>query len=132
MVDKNPLNAVLDVAGHVLAARIAQGKKNYDASQKHYLLAAQIHDNFNYIEPPEWPFPVYESMGSMLLASGKAPEAEKAFRGDLERNPRNGRSLFGLMQSLKAQGKNEAARLVELEFKEAWKTADTQLNASDL
>ena len=132
MVDKNSLVTVLELAGHVLEARIAQARKDYDAAQKNFLMAAQIHDNFNYIEPPEWPFPVYESMGSMLLAGGRAAEAEKAFRNDLERNPRNGRSLFGLMQSLKSQRKNDAARQVEMEFKEAWKNADTHLSLGDL
>ncbi|MEO5935795.1 MAG: hypothetical protein ABIP81_01140, partial [Terriglobales bacterium] len=80
--------------------------------------------------PPEWPFPVYEAIGNMQLTAGKATEAEKAFRADLKRNPRNGRSLFGLMQSLKAQNKESAARLVEMEFKEAWKHADTPLGGS--
>jgi tetratricopeptide (TPR) repeat protein len=132
MVDKNSLATVLDVAGHVLEAHIAQSRKDYAAAEKHFSMAAQIHDNFNYIEPPEWPFPVYESMGAMLLAGGKATEAERAYRADLERNPRSGRSLFGLMQSLKAQGKNDAAREVEMEFKEAWKNADTPLTVGDL
>ena len=132
MVDKNKLATVLELAGHVLEAHIAEARKDYDAAQKHFMMAAEIHDKFNYIEPPEWPFPVYESMGGMLLAGGRAAEAEKAFRDDLERNPRNGRSLFGLMQSLKSQGKNDAARQVEMQFKEAWKSADTPISVSEL
>ena len=59
-------------------------------------------------------------------------EAEAVFREDLRRNRRNGRSLFGLTESLKAQGKTREAELVRREFERAWKNADTQLKVSDL
>ncbi|HUS18509.1 MAG TPA: hypothetical protein VMZ25_02565 [Terriglobales bacterium] len=127
MVDKNSFKTVFGLASHYLTARIAEANKDYAAAQQHYQMAADIHDGFNYIEPPEWPFPVYEAIGNMQLAAGKPADAEKAFREDIKRNPRNGRSLFGLMQSLKAQGKDEPARLVEQEYKQAWKQADTPL-----
>ena len=73
-----------------------------------------------------------ESYGAMLLRAGKPAEAEKIFRADLERFPRNGRSLFGLAASLKAQGNAEGARLVEMQFKDAWKEADTKLSVEGL
>jgi hypothetical protein len=132
MVDKNSLANVLSVASHMLAARIAGSKGDLASAEKHYDEAAQLHDAFNYIEPPEWPFPVRESHGAMLLRAGKAADAERLFRADLERFPRNGRSLFGLAESLKAQGNNDAARLVEMEFKDAWKQADTKLSVDSL
>ncbi len=130
MVDKNSLKTVFGLAAHYLEAKIAEAKKDYPAAEKHYQMAADMHDGFNYIEPPEWPFPVYEAIGNMELAANEAPEAEKAFREDLKRNPRNGRSLYGLMQSLKAQKKDASARLVEMEFKAAWKQADTALGST--
>jgi tetratricopeptide (TPR) repeat protein len=132
MVDKNSLKTVFGLASHYLAGRIAEANKDWAGSLKHYQMAADIHDTFNYIEPPEWPFPVYEAIGNLHLAAGKAVEAEKAFRDDLKRNRRNGRSLYGLMQSLKAQGKNASARLVEQEFNEAWKKADVKLGGAEM
>ena len=54
------------------------------------------------------------------------------FRADLEKNRRNGRSLFGLAESLRAQGKHYAARAVQREFERAWKAADTKLRIEDL
>jgi tetratricopeptide (TPR) repeat protein len=132
MVDKNSLANLLGIADHMLAARIAAAGKDFPSAQHHYEEAVAIHDRFNYIEPPEWPFPVRESLGAMLLKSGRAPEAEKVFREDLAHNPRNGRSLFGLVESLKAQNKDEAARLVEMEFKPAWQNADVELNIDEL
>ena len=132
VVDKTPLTDVLAVASHVLAARIAGGKGDLDAASKHYDEAAALHDNFKYIEPPEWPFPVREAHGAMLLRAGKAAEAEKLFRADLERFPRNGRSLFGLAESLKAQGDNNSAKLIEMQFEDSWKQADTKLSKENL
>jgi tetratricopeptide (TPR) repeat protein len=132
VVDKTPLTDVLGVASHVLAARIAGGKGDIDAASKHYDEAAALHDSFRYIEPPEWPFPVREAHGAMLLRAGKAAEAEKLFRADLERFPRNGRSLFGLAESLKAQGNNDSARLIEMQFRDSWKQADTKLSKENL
>ena len=86
----------------------------------------------NYAEPPDWYYPVRESLGPALLLVGDAAGAEKVFREDLKNNPRNGRSLFGLIESLKAQGKQDAARWVEGEFKAAWKKGEVQLRMKDL
>lgn len=132
LVDKTPVKTVLAVADHMLAARIAGESRDFAAAEKHYVEAAKLHDDFNYTEPPEWPFPVRESLGALLLRAGRPDDAEKAFRDDLERFPRNGRSLFGLVESLKAQGKNDAAQLVDLQFKSAWKLADTKLSVEEL
>jgi TolA-binding protein len=60
------------------------------------------------------------------------PEAEKVFREDLQRNPRNPRSLFGLAESLKAQKKDADAAWVQREFEAGWKNADTALRIADL
>lgn len=48
------------------------------------------------------------------------------------KNRRNGRSLYGLPESLKAQGKTYSAQSVQKEFEEAWKQADTKLRVEDL
>ena len=68
-----------------------------------------------------------QNLGAVLLAAGRADEAEAVFWEDLKRNPENGWSLFGLVQALKAQGKNDDAALVEARFKKAWKDADVTL-----
>jgi hypothetical protein len=103
-----------------------------DHAIQDWIKAVQIEDGFKYNEPPEWFYPVRESLGAALLASGKATEAEQVFREDLRRNPRNPRSLFGLMHSLKAQQKEADAAWLEREFRAAWKNADTELRISDL
>ena len=59
-------------------------------------------------------------------------EAEKVFREDLERNPRNPRSLFGLHEALKAQNKNYDAQFVDKQFQASWKSPDIKLTVQDL
>ena len=78
------------------------------------------------MEPSDWYLHVRETMGGALLRSGEIAEAEKIFRADLVRNRRNGRSLFGLMKSLQAQGKIYAAQMVQQEFEAAWRNAEAE------
>ena len=54
------------------------------------------------------------------------------FRKDLEDNPHNGRSLFGLTESLKKQGQKQAAEKAQREFEAAWKNATSKLRIEDL
>jgi hypothetical protein len=75
---------------------------------------------------------VRESLGGALLVDGQYREAEKVLRADLQRNPRNGRSLFGLRESLKAQKKTADAEWVQKAFAAAWQNADSQLRAEGL
>jgi hypothetical protein len=63
----------------------------------------------------------------MLLAAGRAEEAETVYWEDLRRNAENGWSLFGLWKALEAQGKTEDAARIEARFRRAWKDADIVL-----
>jgi len=64
---------------------------------------------------------VRESLGAVLLKIGDDAGAEEVFRADLERNPRNPRSLFGLEQVLKALDRNYDAGFVRKQFDANWK-----------
>jgi Flp pilus assembly protein TadD len=71
-------------------------------------------------------------LGGALLRYGQAAQAEAVFRKDLEINPRNGRSLYGLLESLRAQGRSVDAAWVEKQFAEARKRADVGLDIGKL
>jgi tetratricopeptide (TPR) repeat protein len=129
---QNTAKDILGLATHVINARIAgAGGKSNDAIE-HWRNAVEMQDALNYDEPADWYYPVRESLGGALLSTGNAKEAEQVFRDDLKRNPRNPRSLFGLMQALKAQQRDVDADWVERQFKEGWKGADTKLEVSAL
>lgn len=128
----NNARTVLSIAEKVLRGRIALAHSNLDEATKFFNEAIEIEDKLAYDEPPAWFSPVRETLGASLLMNGKHAEAERTFRADLERNRRNGRSLFGLMESLKAQNKTAAMTTVKREFDAAWKNADTKLTLEGL
>jgi tetratricopeptide (TPR) repeat protein len=126
--EMNKARDVLGVATHAIDGRIAAAKGQKDAAIEHWTKAVAIQDTLNYDEPADWYYPVRESLGAALLASGNAPEAERVFRVDLLQNPRNPRSLYGLLQALLAQGNVSNAAWVEAQFNAAWKNADSKLS----
>jgi tetratricopeptide (TPR) repeat protein len=123
--DRNLAKHVLSIPGAALEARILLAGQEHAKAIGLFMKAIAAEDDLNYIEPAGWYLPVREQLGAAYLGQKKAAEAEKVFRADLERNRRNPRSLFGLMQSLKAQGKTYDAQCVQLEFLAAWRNADS-------
>jgi tetratricopeptide (TPR) repeat protein len=123
---------VLQIPTGMLDAQIAEARGDRKAAIASLKKAVAVQDGLAYNEPPDWYYAVRESLGGALLRDGQAAEAEKVFRDDLARNPRNGRSLFGLWQSLKTQNKIADAEWARREFEAAWKDADTQLSVGDL
>ncbi|MBN3896409.1 MAG: hypothetical protein HWQ41_14425 [Nostoc sp. NOS(2021)] len=108
----SPASRILDIASKVLDAKIAKEKHDYESAIQLLEKAVIAEDTLDYVEPPDWYFPTRESLGAVLLAKGDYREAEKVFRADLKKYPHNGRSLFGLQESLQALGKDQAAQVV--------------------
>lgn len=123
---------ILALAATVLDARIASARGSQAEAIKSWTNAVAAADKLAYDEPPIFFYPVRESLGAALLINGNAREAERVFRDDLVRHPRNARSLFGLNESLKKQGKNADADWVKRAFDEAWKDADATLSIEGL
>ncbi len=123
-------NRVLLVAGHQLAAEIARAEGLPDEQLVQLEAAVKAQDDFYYTEPPPWFFPMRQYLGAALLEQGKADAAEAVYREDLVQLPKNGWSLFGLIQSLEAQEKTEEMSALQVEFDTAWQYADVTLDAS--
>jgi len=128
----NPAATILNLALTVLDARMAEAKADHARAIELWRSAVKQQDSLFYNEPPDWYYPIRESLGGALLRDGQATEAETIFREDLKQNPRSGRSLFGLYQSLKAQHRDADAAWVGTQFKAAWKDADSQITVNDL
>jgi tetratricopeptide (TPR) repeat protein len=128
----NPARTVLGLAREALDARLAAAQGDSKAAIEHWRAAVATQDSLAYDEPPDWYYPVRESLGAALYRDHQYTEAEKAFREDLDRNPRNPRSLFGLSESLRAEGRETEAGLVRAQFQQAWKNADVELAINDL
>ncbi|TFG65660.1 MAG: tetratricopeptide repeat protein, partial [Nitrospirales bacterium] len=87
-------------------------------------------DDLHYTEPKDWYLPPRQVLGAILLKAGKPVEAEQVYRQDLVAHPQNGWSLFGLVQSLDAQGKVDEAKVAQQEFANSWADADVTLSSS--
>jgi tetratricopeptide (TPR) repeat protein len=128
----NKARSFLDLAENILDARIAAAKGDHVQAISYWEKAVEVQDKLYYGEPPEWFYPVRESLGAALLLNGQAERAEAVFRADLEQYPRNPRSLFGLLKSLEAQNKTANVEEVRRAFVAAWKNADVPLELGDL
>jgi tetratricopeptide (TPR) repeat protein len=118
----NKSQDMLKIAENVLGGRIALAKNDMEHAVSQLRAAVTIQDSLKYNEPPDWLYPVRESLGAVLLKIGDYAGAEEVFRADLERNPRNPRSLFGLEESLKAQNRGYDAGFVRKQFEANWKS----------
>jgi len=114
----------------VALGEIAKAEGKTDEAIAHFREAAAVEDRLVYDEPSDWFFPVRHQLGALLLKANKAADAEKVYREDLVRNPRNGWALFGLAQALHAQKKDAEAAKVDEQFKDAWRTSDVKLTSS--
>jgi len=128
----NKASDVLNLADNIMSARIALAKNDKRSAIDLLKKAAQLEDALNYDEPEDWYIPVRETLGAVLMLNGEHQEAEKVFRAELAKHLRNGRALFGLVESLKAQGKTHDAAFVQREYEASWKNADTRLRLEEL
>jgi tetratricopeptide (TPR) repeat protein len=128
----NKAKDIMKIAENVLGAKIAMAKKDTAGAISMLRDAVAIQDKLNYGEPPDWFYPVRENLGGVLLMGGDPAAAEKVFREDLDRNPRNPRSLFGLQQSLLKQKRDYDAGFVRKQLDASWKGAPQSLKLDDL
>jgi tetratricopeptide (TPR) repeat protein len=124
------VRTLLKIAERMLTGEIAARRQRYDDAIRALTDAVKLEDSLPYAEPPHWPLPIRQYLGTVLLTAGRPAEAEVQYRADLVRNPENGWALFGLVQSLRAEQKDEAAGIEEARFTKAWTHADVALTAS--
>lgn len=128
--DLNAATTLLAIADAAVGGEIAAARGDFDLALAELRKGLAIEDAMTYDEPPAWHLPVRQQLGAVLLAAGRAKEAEAAYREDLERHPENGWSLLGLRESLKAQRRIAEAKQVDARFAKAWATADVKTVAS--
>lgn len=132
MYNLNPAASILAVAEHVLDARLAAARGQSDEAIAAWRQAVEAEDAIGYNEPPDWFYPTRESLGAALFRAKRYEEADLVFREDLERNPNNGRSLWGRWQALRAlNGDVPNTLVVRRRFQDAWADADTALRMDD-
>ena len=67
----------------VLAGELAAARSDHRDAAAKLTDAVRMQDALVYEEPPIWYFPVRESVGAQLLATGRTQDAETVYREDL-------------------------------------------------
>ena len=117
----NDWSTLNTIALDVLDARIASAKRDTEGSLQYWRRAVAVQDQLAFDDLPDWYYPTRESLGAALLRVGRFVQAEEVFHEDLRRTRLNPRSLYGLWQSLVAQGKSKEASPVHDSFVERWR-----------
>jgi tetratricopeptide (TPR) repeat protein len=127
-----PARPVLEVAGAVVLARAAQAEDDQQAAVELLTKAAAAQDAIPYMEPPFWYYPVRQSLGAALLATGRPDDAKKEFQMALERERSSAWALYGLKEAAKAKGDALAEQNASDELAKAWRGDPAMLSLGRL
>ena len=119
-----PARDILEIAKHLVEARIEQAQENWAAAEHHLEEAIRLEDTINYMEPPYWSYPVRQTLGAVRLQAGNAIGALQALEAALESHPNNAWALWGVWQAEEAlavdQGDAGNVIAARRAFERAW------------
>jgi hypothetical protein len=121
------LRDLADSATGRLRAEIASAEGRHDEALAAQTLALAAADRADDSEPPMLAAAARSALGDLQLRAGRAAAAERSFRDDLARLPANGWALSGLIQALRAQGRQAEAETLRPQLAQAWAQADQAL-----
>jgi tetratricopeptide (TPR) repeat protein len=129
----NRARAILDLAATMVEGEILAHSGKLDEAFETLRTAVKLEDALKYDEPPGWMIPSRHVLGAALVRAGRFADAEQVYREDLKRLPGNGWALYGLAQSLRAQGKGgDEIKAVDDRFAKVWEKADINISSSCL
>lgn len=124
-----PAREVMQIASHMLRARIAQAENDLNGAVASVEAAVVLYDALPYMEPPYWPYPVKQTLGALLVLRGDHERARGVLGEALARTPNNAWALYGLREAYARDGKSREARAVDKRLSGLWmgKRADLDL-----
>jgi hypothetical protein len=128
----NQASNIIRIATLYLDATLAEQDGNQEQAIQSLRKAITEQDKLHYNEPPDWFFPIRESLGGLLIRMNQFDAAETIFREELQKHPRNGRALFGLKETLAAQRRFYDYYWIDQEFQKAWMYSDSRLSVEKL
>jgi hypothetical protein len=131
IVGNNVAPDVLAVARSMLEGEILFRAGRHEECFAKLRDGVRLEDALRYDEPPAWMQPVRHALGALLLADGRAEEAEAVYRADLAHNQRNGWGLLGLEQALAMRaGSGDEITRVAAARADVWRRADVSPTSS--
>ena len=127
-----PARAMTQLALTLVDGEIARTSGDLTSAILQFQKASELERGLPYSEPNYWHQPVSHLLGAALMQANRPAEAEGVYRESLKTYRQDGWALYGLTQALQAQGKDVEARGPMNAFSEAWRRADTSLQASRL
>lgn len=115
-----PTKDLLKLMRTVVEGKVAMGRKQYAEAVAKFEAAHAIQETIPYMEPPYFYYPVRQSLGAALLASGQPARAEVEFLNTLAAYPNNAYAFWGLSEARKAQGDTSGAAAARRFYNAAW------------
>ncbi len=107
---------------------IAGGVGSFEPRKFSIEEAVKFENALEYSEPEPLPFSARHWLGAALYSNGQYQEAEQVYKDELQHHPHNGWSLYGLQQSLAAQGLNDED--INQDLKESWARSNLWITSS--
>jgi tetratricopeptide (TPR) repeat protein len=124
----HPATSLLGIVAEVLDGEIARAGGSPTAGITAFSRAVMVQDQLAIDDPEPFPFAARHWLGAALVEAKQFAAAERVYREDLARHPRNGWALVGLQQALRGQGK--PTREVDEDLRTSWARADVRISAS--
>ena len=104
-----------NVAIEIVKGVIAEEEGKMDVAIQAFETAVTHEDKLIYNEPRDWTLPARHYLGRVLIKAKKFEDAKKVYLKDLEINPKNSWSVWGLKQVAEAKKqKTEVTKLAKL------------------
>lgn len=127
-----PTKDLLAIMGHVVEGRALMRERRFDAAVTRFETATEMQARIPYMEPPYIYYPVRQSLGAALLASGQPARAEREFLHTLMDHPNNAYAYWGLSEARRAQGDSGGAAAARRMFNDAFAGDRRGLSVSTL
>ena len=126
----HPTKQLIEIANKLALGSISMYQGDYSSAINHLENAVIIQDKLPYTEPPFWYYPTRQTLGHVLIKSGKFDEAIKTFKKDLDDYPNNGWSYYGLYKAYEEIGDGSNSEKSLEMFENLWRESDINVSSS--
>ena len=119
---------LLNTVAYILEGEMHIAEGDLNSAIRSFEEAVKFENALEYSEPEPLPFSARHWLGAALYSNGQYQEAEQVYKDELQHHPHNGWSLYGLQQSLAAQGLNDED--INQDLKESWARSNLWITSS--